>query len=83
MTPFQSKVYEAVKKIPKGMVFTYKDVAEMIGSPGAYRAVGTALKNNTDPGVPCHRVIKSNGDVGEYNGLAGRKMALLKSEGAL
>ncbi len=83
MTLFQQKVYDAVKKIPKGKVFTYKEIAQIIGSPDAARAVGAALKKNTDPGVPCHRVIKSNGEPGGYNGLAGKKIQLLRSEGAI
>ena len=83
MTPFQQKVYQAVKQIPKGTVFSYKDVAHIIGHPGAARAVGSALKKNTDPAVPCHRVIKSTGEPGGYNGLAGKTLSLLKKEGAL
>ena len=83
ITSFQERVYSVVKKIPKGSVLTYKQVAEKMGNPKAFRAVGSALKKNTDPSVPCHRVIKTNGQVGEYNGLAGKKIELLKKEGAV
>ncbi len=83
MTLFQQKVYSVVKQIPKGKVLTYKQVAEKMGNPKAYRAVGSALKKNDNPRVPCHRVIKSNGQIGDYNGLAGKKVLLLKKEGAI
>ena len=83
MTLFQEKVYHIVKKIPAGKVLAYKEVAQKIGNAGAARAVGSALAKNTDPLVPCHRVIKTNGQVGGYNGLAGNKVELLKKEGYL
>jgi len=78
---FSQRVYSVVKKISKGSVLTYKQVAEKSGSPKAYRAVGNILSKNTDPLIPCHRVIKTNGDFGGYNGLMGRKIALLNQEG--
>ncbi len=53
-----------VKKIPKGRVLTYKEVAKLAGSPLAYRAVGNILNKNYDPNIPCHRVIKSSGALG-------------------
>lgn len=65
ITEFQQKVYDFVKTIPKGKTATYKEVAVAIGRPKAYRAVGNVLnKNPFAPIVPCHRVIKSNGDIG-------------------
>jgi methylated-DNA-[protein]-cysteine S-methyltransferase len=82
-TKFQEAVYTIVRTIPKGKVTTYKAIANQLGT-GAYRAVGTALKNNPDiPQTPCHRVINSNGDVGAYAGVGGtkRKAELLKKEG--
>ncbi|MBP6854824.1 MAG: MGMT family protein [Candidatus Pacebacteria bacterium] len=78
---FKDRVYRVVKNIPKGKVLTYKQVAELSGSPLAYRAVGTILSNNYNPLVPCHRVIKSNGDLGEYNRGKNKKVVLLKKEG--
>lgn len=78
---FKDRVYKVVKNIPKGKVLTYKQVAELSGSPLAYRAVGTILSKNYNPLVPCHRVIKSNGDLGEYNRGKDNKVSLLKKEG--
>lgn len=82
MTPFTQKIYQVVKAIPKGKVLTYQQVAKRAGHPRAYRAVGTILRKNTDPRVPCHRVIKSDGSIGGYNGLRGEKLALLRAEHA-
>ncbi len=66
-TAFARKVYQVVLNIPLGQVRSYKWVAKKVGSPGAYRAVGQVLKNNPYLlVVPCHRVIKDNGDLGGY-----------------
>lgn len=84
MNSFQEKVYKVVSKIPKGKVMTYAEVARAAGFPRAWRAVGSALNKNPDPAsVPCHRVIKSNGEVGGYRGGTKKKEALLKKEGAI
>ncbi len=80
---FSEKVLEIVKKIPKGKVLTYKEVAKQVGSSGAYRAIGSILKKNYDLAIPCHRVIKSDGTVGEYNRGRENKIAILKREGAI
>ena len=81
MKSFNEKCYEILKKVPKGKVTTYKDIALALNSK-AYRAVGSAMKNNPfAPSVPCHRVIRSNGSVGEYNGGVKKKISLLESEG--
>ena len=80
---FKDDVYAIVRKIPKGKVMTYKQVAEAMGHPRAARAVGTVLKMNSDKSVPCHRVIRTGGDIGGYNGFRGKKAALLKKEGYL
>ncbi|MFH0875011.1 MAG: MGMT family protein [archaeon] len=67
-TVFEEKVYSALKKIPKGKVSTYSLVARAI-SVNSPRAVGSALaKNPYAPVVPCHRVVKSDGTVGGFNG---------------
>lgn len=85
-TNFQKKVYKIVSKIPKGQTRTYKQIASVIGTK-AYQAVGQALKNNPDPiNIPCHRVIKSNGQVGGYFGKNNssstqKKLKILRSEG--
>lgn len=67
MNAFSKKVYRAVLSIPLGQTRTYKWVAQKAGSPKAYRAVGTILKNNPWPLlIPCHRVIKSCNVLGNY-----------------
>lgn len=79
---FTEKVIAVVKKIPKGSVMSYKGVAKLAGNSKASRAVGTIMANNGDKGVPCHRVIRSDGKIGAYNGINGKsKEALLKKEG--
>ena len=64
---FKQRVLEVVRKIPKGETMTYKEVAEAAGSPRAYRAVGSILRKNYDPEIPCHRVVRSDGRPGGYN----------------
>jgi O-6-methylguanine DNA methyltransferase len=81
MTSFQKKIYEIVKKIPKGKILTYKKVAELAGSPRAWRAVGNVLNKNRNLKIPCHRVIRSNGKIGGYNLGIKKKIALLMREG--
>ncbi len=83
MKTFTEKVYDVVRKIPKGKVLTYAQVAKKIGNPKASRAVGTVLSKNYDPKIPCHRVIRSDGGIGGYNRGIKNKIALLKKEGAL
>ncbi|HMN19532.1 MAG TPA: MGMT family protein [Candidatus Moranbacteria bacterium] len=82
-SPFRQKVLSVVKNIPSGKVLTYKQVAERAGRPRAFRAVGSILKGNFDASVPCHRVIRSDGKLGEYNRGAKKKKELLEKEGAL
>lgn len=83
MTDFKQKVFNIVRKIPKGKVLTYKEVAARAGSPNASRAVGSILKTNFDPKIPCHRVIRSDGVTGEYNRGRENKIKLLRAEGAI
>lgn len=79
---FTEKVRNIVKKIPKGKVLTYKQVAEKAGNPGGARAVGSIMRKNYDPLVPCHRVIRSDGGMGGYNrGGIEKKKEILKKEG--
>jgi O-6-methylguanine DNA methyltransferase len=81
---FTERVKDVVRKIPKGNTMTYAGVAKAAGSPGAARAVGSIMKANYDKRVPCHRVIRSDGVIGEYNrGGARAKRALLIKEGAI
>lgn len=80
-TAFQEKVWAALRAIPYGEVRSYKEVAEAIGHPKAYRAVGMA--NNANPIfiiVPCHRVIGSDGSLTGYGGGLPMKKALLSLE---
>ena len=78
---FRKKVYDVVKKIPRGKILSYKLVAKLAGKPKAWRAVGNILNKNRDKKIPCHRVIKSNGKIGGYNRGIKKKIALLKREG--
>ena len=83
-TKFQLKVWTYLKKIPRGSVKTYSQVAKSIGKPLAVRAVANAIgKNPYAPRVPCHRVIRSDGSLGGYSGKGGikTKKFLLKKEG--
>lgn len=79
---FTERVLKVVAAIPKGKVLTYKQVAAKAGSPRAARAVGSIMKQNFNKNIPCHRVIKSNGEIGEYNrGGSVAKIRRLRSEG--
>lgn len=83
MTFFES-VYEVVKRIPKGKVLTYGDVARAVGAPRSARQVGWALHSNPQPGViPCHRVVFGDGRLTEGFAFGGKEVqkALLKAEG--
>ena len=82
-TKFQIKVWNYLKKIPKGGTRTYLQVAKAIGKPKAHRAVANAVgKNPYPPKIPCHRVIRSDGSLGGYSGKGGikKKLELLRSE---
>ena len=82
-TKFQLKVWKYLKKIPKGEVKTYKQVAIAIKSPKSARAVANACaKNPYPPKIPCHRVIRSDGGLGGYSGRGGikTKLRLLRAE---
>ena len=83
MKSFKEKVIEVVKKIPKGKMLSYKEVAALAGSANASRAVGSILKKNFDPKIPCHRVIRSDGVIGEYNRGRSEKLRKLRAEGAI
>ena len=78
------RIYEAVKKIPKGKVATYGQVAAMAGNPKMSRAVGNALHKNPEPSqIPCFRVVNAKGELsGEFAfGGKGRQQALLEADG--
>ena len=83
-TDFQRDVLEATMRIPAGEVRSYKQIAEMVGRPNAYRAVGNAVGNNRTPIViPCHRVVRSDGSIGHFGGGSRLKRFLLRLEGAV
>ena len=85
-TDFQIMVWNEIKKIPKGKVRTYKEIALAISRPKSSRAVANACGKNPLPiNKPCHRVIGSNGYIGGYSGKGGikKKIELLKLEKAL
>lgn len=83
MKTFREKVLAVTSKIKKGDTLTYKEVAIQAGNPKAARAVGAILKTNFDPNIPCHRVIKSNGETGGYNRGEKNKKEILKAEGVI
>lgn len=79
---FSDDALALVKKVPKGRVTTYYDIAKALGRPGAVRAVGNALSRNPDlVRVPCHRVVRSDGTLGGYVLGEEKKAELLRSEG--
>ena len=71
----------AVRRIPPGRVATYGDIAALAGSPRAWRAVGTIMRETRDPAMPCHRVIAAGGALGGYGGNLQLKRELLRAEG--
>lgn len=83
MNTFRDRVFSVLKTIPKGTVMTYKELASRAGNPKASRAVGNIIGTNYDRDIPCHRVVKSNGEVGGYNRGVEQKKKLLKREGVV
>jgi methylated-DNA-[protein]-cysteine S-methyltransferase len=82
-TGFRREVLRATEQIPYGETSSYRDIATRAGSPNAVRAAGTALATNPLPiVVPCHRVLRTGGGLGQYRGGPSAKAALLTLEGA-
>ncbi|GBR76021.1 6-O-methylguanine DNA methyltransferase [Candidatus Termititenax persephonae] len=84
-TDFQVRVWQELRKIPKGQVITYAGLARRAGRPHSARAAANACGANPLPVIiPCHRVIRSDGGLGGYSGVGGvvRKRTLLRKEGA-
>ena len=78
---FSQKCYKLLRKVPRGKVITYKEVARVLKTK-AYRAVGNAMnKNPYAPGVACHRVVKSSGEVGGFASGTRKKISMLRKEG--
>lgn len=83
-TVFQKKVWDALQHIPLGQTWSYQQLAEHIKMPSSVRAVANACaKNNIALLVPCHRVVRSNGDLSGYRWGVDRKESLLKNENTL
>ncbi len=81
-TVLQQQVWDKLKEIPQGRVTTYALLAEAVDKPKAVRAVASAVGKNPDLiVVPCHRVVRSDGLVGEYAGGQKKKIQLLTQEG--
>ncbi len=81
LTKFQKRVLGLVRQIPKGKVTTYKMIAKVLRRPKAQRAVGNALNKNPKPiKIPCHRVVRSNGQIGSYKLGQRKKIKLLERE---
>jgi len=80
-TAFGRRVVAAVRRIPAGRVATYGDIAALAGSPKAWRAVGTIMRECRDPATPCHRVIGAAGVLGGFGGGLQMKRELLRAEG--
>ena len=80
--PIQKKVLDAEAQIPRGWISTYKKIAIAIKHPNSARVIGNALANNPFPIIiPCHRAIKSNGEIGGFQGGIQMKRRLLEFEG--
>lgn len=81
MPPFYEKCYTVLRKVPKGKVTTYREIAKALNSK-AYQAVGSAMHNNPySPQVPCHRVVNANGNLGGFYSGQKSKIKMLKEEG--
>lgn len=84
LSDFQRRVLEETCRIPRGEVRTYSELAEAIGRPEAVRAVASALARNPIPLlIPCHRVVRSSGDLGEYRFGREAKRIMLEADGYL
>lgn len=80
---FYEQCYKVLRQVPKGRITTYQEIAHALDSK-AYRAVGSAMAKNTDiPNTPCHRVVKSDGSIGNYALGTDKKIAILKEEGVV
>jgi methylated-DNA-[protein]-cysteine S-methyltransferase len=83
-TPFQRRVWQELRRIPRGQAISYKELAQRIGNPKASRAVGQANGRNPIPLIiPCHRVINTDGGLGGFSSGLERKRWLLHHEGAM
>ncbi len=80
-TEFQRAVWQAIRDVPAGQTASYQEIAQAVGKPSAYRAVGTATgRNPVGIAVPCHRIVRSDGGLGGYGGGLHRKEWFLDHE---
>ncbi len=80
-TDFQRAVWQAIREVPAGQTASYQQIAQAVGKPAAYRAVGTATgRNPVGIAVPCHRIVRSDGGLGGYGGGLHRKEWFLEHE---
>lgn len=80
-TDFQRAVWQAIREVPAGQTASYQQIAQAVGKPAAYRAVGTATgRNPLGIAVPCHRIVRSDGGLGGYGGGLDRKEWFLEHE---
>jgi len=83
MTPFEADVVRALARVPYGRTASYRDLAVAAGRPHAYRAVGSVMARNALPIIlPCHRIVRSDGTLGQYGDDPAWKHRLLELEGA-
>ncbi len=81
-SPFRRRALSKLRQVPLGSVVTYQSLAAAVGAPDAQRAIGSTMATNPVPiYVPCHRVIRSDGTIGNYGGGVERKIRLLRAEG--
>ena len=84
LTDFSARVLKQAYKIPPGKVATYSGLAAKVRNPRAARAVGTVLANNPFPIlIPCHRVVRADGRLGQFGGGSDMKKQLLEKEGII
>lgn len=77
-----SQTYQLLRKTPRGKVTTYKEIAKTLGNKNLARVVGNILNKNSKPiAIPCHRVVKSDGNLGGFSLGIKKKVELLKKEG--
>ena len=81
---FRQRVWQALRSVPGGDVITYQQLAKLAGKPNAVRAVGTTMAiNAVAPFVPCHRVVRQGGEIGNYAYGSEMKVSMLQREGLI
>lgn len=83
LSEFARRVFASVRRIPRGRVATYGDIAALAGRPRAHRAVGTLMRQAADPSLPAHRVIAAGGRLGGFGGRPDLKAQRLRAEGLI